>query len=100
MKLKLSHQEFTALYLLLQHINDKYACVDMEDKLLHVLLTSTYIKLHKVSIIKKPKYSVKLSEAEAMAFWICTHDHGLNESSFEGNLLNSINNSIHQKYAS
>jgi hypothetical protein len=99
MKLKLTHQEFFALYLALQHLCSKQACVDMEDKLYHVLLTGIFIKLHRISIIKKEKYSVKLAEAEAMALWICTHDHKLKESSFEGNLLNAINNSIHQKFA-
>jgi hypothetical protein len=99
MKLKLTAQEFFALYALLQQLNHKYVCEEMEDKLYHVLLTGAFIKLHKISIIKKEKYSVKFSEAEAIAFWICTCDHKLPESSFEGNLLNGINNSIHQKFA-
>lgn len=99
MKLKLTKQEFLALYQLLQQLNHKYICQDMEDKLFHILLTSLFIRLHRISVISKPKYSVKISEAEAIAFWVCTHDNKMPESSFEGNLINTINNSIHQKFA-
>lgn len=99
MKLKLSNQEFLALYRLLQTMNSKYVCLDMEDKLLHVLLTAIYIRLHTMSIIRKEKYSVKLTEAEALCLWITTHDHKLSPQSFEGNLLDIINNSIHQKFS-
>jgi len=99
MKLKLTNQEFMALYLIMQQLNHKYVCHDMEDKLFHVLLTGIYMKLHKISIINKAKYSVKLSEAEAISFWVILHDHILSNESFEGNLINTINNSIHQKFA-
>lgn len=99
MKLKLTKQEFMALYQLLQQLNHKYVCQDMEDKLYHILLTSLFIRFHKVSIIIKPQYSIKIAEAEAIALWVCTHDNKMPESSFEGNLLNTINNSIHQRFS-
>ena len=99
MKLKLTYQEFMALYLIMQQLNHKHECRDMDDKLFHVILTGIFIKLHRLSVIKKPKYSVKLTEAEALCFWITLQKHGLAEASFEGNLINTINNSIHQKFA-
>ena len=99
MKLKLTHAELMALYNLLQAMNEKWVCDDMEDKLLHVLLTGIFIKLHKTVIIRKEKYGIKLTEAEAMAFYICFQRHSLGFSDYTGNLVNQINNSIHQKFA-
>lgn len=99
MKLRLSYQEFDALYKIFQQLCNKYACEDMLDKLLHVLLTCIYIKLHTKSVIRKETYSVKLSEAEAICFWEVLHDHKLGNETFEGNLLNTICQLIHQKFA-
>jgi hypothetical protein len=99
MKLKLTYQEFDALYKIFQQLCNSYECVDMIDKLLHVLLTSILIKLHQKSVIKKPIYSIKLSEAEAMCFWEVLHDHKLSAGSFEGNILNVICGMVHQKFA-
>jgi nitrate/nitrite-specific signal transduction histidine kinase len=98
-KLKLTYQEFDALYRIFQQLCQKYACQDMIDKLLHVLMTSIFIKLHTMSVIKKEKYSVKMSEAEAIAFWEVLSDHKLDNETFEGNLLNIICQAIHQKFA-
>lgn len=99
MKLKLTYQEFDALYKIFQALCNKYACADMIDKLLHVLLSGIYIKLHTKSVIRKEAYSIKLTEAEAICFWEVLHDHKLPDGSFEGNLLNIICQSIHQKFA-
>jgi len=99
MKLKLSNNELAALYELLQKMNDKFTCEDMMDKIIHVLLTEIYVKMHKTIVLKKEKYSIKLTAAEAMAFYIATERHNLGFSNFTGNLLNQINNSIHQKFA-
>jgi hypothetical protein len=99
MKLKLTRQEFLALYNIMQTLNQKYACQDMQDKLFHVIMTRIFIKLHKISVIVKSECRVKLSEEEAIAFWIIFNDNGLDQASFEGNLLNTINNHIHQKFA-
>lgn len=99
MKLKLKQIEFLALYGILMKLTSKEACADMDDKLLHVLLTSIYIKLHRISIIRKPKYSIKMTEAEAMGFWISFNRHNLPHESFEGNLITTICNSIHQKFS-
>ena len=99
MKLKLTYQEFDALYKIFQQLCNSYECVDMIDKLLHVLLTAVLIKLHQKSVIKKPQYNVKLTEAEAMCFWEVLHDHKLGNETFEGNLLNTICAEVHQKFA-
>jgi hypothetical protein len=99
MKLKLTYQQFDALYKIFQQLCQKYECVDMIDKMLHVLLTAILIKLHQRSVIRKAAYSIKLAEAEAMCFWEVLHDHKLGNESFEGNLLNEICAAIHQKFA-
>lgn len=99
MKLKLTYQQFDALYKIFQQLCDKYRCEDMLDKLLHVLLTCIFIKLHTKSVIKKEAYNVKLDEAEAIAFWEVLHDHKLGNETFEGNLINIICQSIHQKFS-
>ena len=99
MKLKLSNTEMMLLYELLTAMHNKFVCEDMGDKLLHVLLTCIYMKLHKISIIKKPEYRVKISEAEAMAFYISLERHNLGFGHSTGNLINKINNEIHQKFS-
>lgn len=98
MKLKLKHDEFIALHDMFRDISHKYGAQDFWDKLLHVISTNVFLKMYKMAVYKKPKYTLKLSEPEAIAFWILTNDHKLGDSTFLGNLLNTINYSIHQTY--
>lgn len=98
MKFKLTHDEFMALHDMFQQVCHKYQAQDFWDKLLHVISTVIFMKLYKMAIIRKASYNLKLSECEALGFYLLTHDHKQNDASFLGNLLNSINMIIHQKF--
>lgn len=98
MKLKLTHDEFIALHDMFRDISHKYMAQDFWDKLLHVLSTTLFLKMYKMAVYKKPKYTLKLSEEECISFYLLTHDHKLDDASFLGNMLNRINATIHQKF--
>jgi len=98
MKLKLTAQQFAALYNIVSAVGHKYQCADMWDKLLYVSITSLYMKLYKMAVIKKPKYTIRLTDQEAISFFIMYEDHNLPAASFEGNLITSITSSIHEKF--
>jgi len=99
MTLKLTYQQFTALLNVFQTLQNKATLEDMWEKLLHIELTEVYQKLYQQNIFVKKKYSVKLKPAQCIAFYIVLHEHNLPTGSLEGNLLNSINATIHQKFS-
>lgn len=98
MKLKLTYDQFMALHDLFRDVSHKYGAQDFWDKLLHIHTTTIFKRMYQLAINKKPKYTLSLSDEQAIAFWLLTHDHKQPDASFLGNLLNTINNSIHQKY--
>ncbi len=99
MKLKLTHSEFMCLHGILK--NPIYFFRDyggdMYEALISTIILSIYQKFYVRAFIKKKMYSIKLSPQEAIAFWLFFNDHEFDNASFEGNLLNKINNSIHQQ---
>ncbi len=99
MTLKLTYQQFTALYQIFKGIQNKIGFDDMWDKLLHIELTGIYQKLYQQDMIIKKKYRVKLTPAQAIAFYIVLNENNLPAGTLEGNLLRTINDSIHQKFA-
>jgi hypothetical protein len=100
MKLKMTKEEFTALYRLLQHMVQKEVPPGIEITLLYSVLFSVYVKFYKKAIEEKKKYSVTLEDHEACAWWMFFDRFPIPEHMvFERNLLQTINNSIHQKFA-
>jgi hypothetical protein len=99
MNLKLTSQQLNALLHLLTIVVDKHQSKDMWDKLLRIELTTLHLKFAKQALVKKISYRLKISEAEAVAFWLTFSDHNLPTDSFEGNLIDILNNNIHQKVA-
>lgn len=100
MKVKLSYHQFTALYAIvgaaLAADNSNY---NMMQKMFLCLMADVYKKLYVKAIERKTSYTLKFKDAEAIAFWMLFNRHDYGNTSFEGNLLDTINFSIHQKYA-
>lgn len=102
MKLKLTYSEFMALYGLFNHQIIGHPHINVHARLMYSLLMGVYKKLHAKSIERKKKYSIELKEAEALAFWIYFNQCYIlpAEMIYEANLIDTINNSIHQKMMS
>lgn len=99
MTLKLSYNEFDGLYqLLADAVENAYGGTDFEKKLRTQILVEIYVKFHSKSVIKKQQYTVTLAPREALCWWVLFNRHHLPPTSFLGNLLNKINNGIHQKF--
>lgn len=102
MTLKLNHSQFTALLSILhQIVTVEGEPASMEAKLLLSIIASIYKKLFTKSIEKKKKYSLKLTATEALAFWVFFSKYHFfeGEALFEAHLVQTINNTIHQKFA-
>jgi hypothetical protein len=101
MKLKLSKAQFKALYSLFQHIVLHVEVKTLEARLLRALLFSIYQKLYKRAIDEKSKYSITLSEEQALAFWVFFNKYNYlpEEMMYEANLVSTISNNIHQKFS-
>jgi hypothetical protein len=101
MKLKLSRVEFNTLYdLFTQYVlNNQASGVSLLRKLLHTLMIDIYQKMYRIAIKSQPKYNIKLTAAEAIAFHLYWHPHIFADESFEGNLLNQIISLIDKKYS-
>lgn len=98
MKLKLTSSQFVALYIICHSYLQSYLPSDMENKLLHVLLTKFFRRIYNMSFEKKKKYSLTMKPEEAMAFWLAHNNHEHEMTSQEGNLLTMICNQIHQRF--
>jgi hypothetical protein len=101
MKLKLSKLEFNALYHLFTEyvLNNQASGVTLLRKMLHTLMIDVYHKMYRVAIKSQPKYNIKLTAAEAIAFHLYWYPHIFADESFEGNLLNQIISLIDKKYS-
>lgn len=106
MKLKLSYIQFKALYSIFQQLFNADAAKpkSIEARLMLSILIGIYVKLYKLSspVTKKKKYSIALNEPEALAFWIFFNKYNFlpEEMIYEANLIDTINNIIHQKFCS
>lgn len=103
MNFKLSAIQLNAILQLFQSICGDHARPpqNFEAKLMLAVLSGIYRQLHKKSVDKKKKYTVLLSEQEALAFWIFFNKQHIipNEAVYEANLIDFMCNRIHQKYA-
>lgn len=97
MKLKLSYIQFMALLNMLTEVAQSEPPQSMEAKLYHILLCGVYQKFFVRSVLKKKKYSIAITPAEALAFWFVFNGREVNNAPFESNLLLTVCNSIHQK---
>lgn len=99
MKMKLTYIQFMALY----DMHKTFAISNMpdklEDKLLHLLMLGIYQKFYTKAVEKKKKYQISLSVQEAIMFFLYWNKHTHHPTSFEGNLLTTLCNSIHQKFS-
>lgn len=101
MNLKLTHSQFFALYDLLQKMVIAAKPSGITAKLLHSILISVYKKFYTKAFDKnKKQYSVSLNDEEACAWWLFFDACPLPDNmKFEINLVGTISNSIHQKFA-
>jgi hypothetical protein len=101
MKLKLTKAQFKALYALFQHMIVGAKPKGLEARLLRALLFNIYEKMYKKAIDEKTRYSLSLSEEEALAFWVFFNKFNYIpvEMIFEANLVQTICNNIHQKFS-
>lgn len=97
MKLKLSRIEFEALFAVIGRIT-RLSTMSIEDKLVVELMSYIYSKMYAKAVHYKPKYSITLTGAEAMAFWLYFQKNPLPASFvYETNLIDTISNSIHKQ---
>lgn len=68
-------------------------------KLVYSVMLGVYKKLYARAVEKRSKYTITLLPAEAFAFFLLYNNYPLEPASFEGNLITTICNNIHQKYA-
>ncbi len=99
MKIKLTYQQFNCLYSIVEAVITDDAEYSMMQKLLLSVLVGVYKKMYVRAIERKTAYCLKLSDSEAIAFWMLFNRNTYAVDSFEGNLLQTINNQIHKKYA-
>lgn len=100
MKLRLTKAQFKALYALFLRIINHAEVNSIEARLLRRLLFSIYEKMYQKAIDEKPKYTITLSEEQALAFWLFFNKFYLpEEMMYETNLIQTISNNIHQKFS-
>lgn len=99
MKMKLTYIQFMALYGILKTIAVSVMPSDIEARRDHVIILCIYQKFYAKAWEKKKKYSISLKPHEAMTWFIYFSVHNLDNATLEGNVLNTINNIIHQKFA-
>jgi hypothetical protein len=98
MKLKLTYNQFTSLFAMLNvALQDRP--VSMQDKLIYAIMVCLHKKIYRMAVDVKNKYSLKLTSEEAIAFWLYYQEKPLAYTSMEGNLINIIWNNIDQKFA-
>jgi hypothetical protein len=105
MKIKLTQTQFLTLFSIFKMICGEGQVApssNFEMRLFLAILNGIYKQLYKKAIDKKKKYTVSLSEQEALAFWIFfsrTYDLFAEDAILETTLVQTINNAIHQKFA-
>lgn len=109
MKVKLNHNQLATLAGLLQKIvgNDATPPDNLEARLLFCLLSQTYKQVRKKLIDKKPKYSIQMTEPEALAFWVffskglfIIKSDDICETTYNFTIVNGITSAIHKQFSS
>lgn len=107
MKIKLTHTQFLTLFSIFKMLCGEGqgfspAPASFEARLMLAILHGIYKQLYKKAIDRKKKYTLILTEQEALAFWIffSKYDFLDDEAVFEKTLVQTLNNGIHQKFAS
>lgn len=100
MKLKLTREQFKALYKILEGFSFNQIYVkEMATKLIIELMFIVHKKFHSKEFNYKKNVTINLTDAEAMAFWMFFQHFKLRKDMpFEKNLIQTISNSIHQKF--
>ena len=63
-----------------------------------MLIVEVYLKFYSQAAIAKSKYTVTLKPYEAVNWFNVFSTHHFEVTSYQGNLLNKINNAIHQQF--
>jgi hypothetical protein len=98
MKFKLNHSEFIALYTLLTNAVEDVEPSNLAEKLFLSILDNVYGKMYLKARVPQKKYQLKLSTHEAIAFLCYFKNVHFEATSYEGNLVLKICNSIQQKF--
>lgn len=98
MKLKLSRAQMMCLFELLGQVPVEEKADEWYDKLTQMLVLRMYTKFRKAECEVKIKYSIKISEEEAIAFFLHYATHDYPATSLTGHMINSIRNKIHQQF--
>lgn len=101
MKVRLSHNEFFCLYMLLQHVVMQPTPVKgFQAIVLHGVIFSLYRKFHSRSIVIRTTYTMTMEPAEASAFYLFFTKFDMTQlDAFTVNLVNQLCNAAHQKYS-
>ena len=100
MKIKLTHAQFFELLKQYEELIEyKPDNKDIKEHLLFYINLSIYQKLRKLDdVFVKGSYSLKLDATQALGFFIYWNKHNVFPvTSFLGNLITQISNSIHQQ---
>lgn len=101
MKFKLNHSELTALHTMLEGPALNIKPSGTFDKLGIALIAQIWDKLDRkmAGVERKTKYTLSLSKAEAIGFYLYWHSVGVPYNMFyEANVIRTIQDSIHQQY--
>ena len=101
MKIKLSRSQFFSLLQIYQLVCSAKTPENFEARLIMVILDLTKKQLIRKSVDIKKKYSVTLSDIEALAFFIFFKKfHIFPEGSiYEATLVNTICNQVHHHFS-
>lgn len=108
MKIKLNHSQLSTLAGIFQKIvgDDATPPENLEARLLFCQLSLIYKQVQKKLIDKKPKYTLQMTEPEALAFWVffsrglfIIKSDDICETTYKATLVNGITSAIHHHFS-
>jgi hypothetical protein len=105
MKLKLNNTEFLCLVEVLELVCNHFRKVlplaedQLESKMYLAMFEELHIELKKRSVEVKPAYKVTLKPYVAIAFFTALNNAADEQHTYQGRLIKTICNNIHQQYS-
>ena len=99
MQIKLTRLEIESLVDFVFDVIETSEATTLESKLTLAILKRFYEKLAKAYVVVQKKYSVKMDDITAIAFWMEFRNWPLTPTDFTDNLVLKLSNQIQQHYA-
>lgn len=99
MQIKLNRSEIESLVGFVYDVIETSEATTLEAKLTVAILKKFYEKLAKAAVVFQKKYSVKVDDITAIAFWMEFRNWPLTPTDYTDNLVLKLSNQIQQHYA-